>query len=94
MAYTFLPPRASRRKSKYEADKQDLLGAARQGGRKLHLRGQRLRRGLGSQRPDLGATGPIKGDLLGLDIGPATIEAYGRVITGAKTIVWNGRWRL
>lgn len=27
---------------------------------------------------------------MGVDIGPRTIEAYSHVITGAKTIVWNG----
>jgi phosphoglycerate kinase len=26
----------------------------------------------------------------GLDIGPATVKAYGEVIAGAKTILWNG----
>jgi len=29
-------------------------------------------------------------DAAGLDIGPATIKAYGEVIAGAKTILWNG----
>ena len=27
---------------------------------------------------------------MGLDIGPKTIEAYEQVISGAKTIIWNG----
>lgn len=27
---------------------------------------------------------------MGLDIGPATVKAYGEVIAGAKTILWNG----
>ena len=27
---------------------------------------------------------------MGLDIGPKTIEAYSKVIAGAKTIIWNG----
>jgi phosphoglycerate kinase len=30
------------------------------------------------------------GDRLGVDIGPATIEAYRSFIRGAKTVVWNG----
>ena len=30
------------------------------------------------------------GDRLGVDIGPATIEAYERAIADAKTVVWNG----
>jgi phosphoglycerate kinase len=28
--------------------------------------------------------------MMGLDIGPQTVEAYSRAITSAKTIVWNG----
>jgi len=32
----------------------------------------------------------IPDDLMGLDIGPATIESYRAVIARAKTIVWNG----
>jgi phosphoglycerate kinase len=32
----------------------------------------------------------ITPDLMGLDIGPATINEFGRVIKAAKTIVWNG----
>ena len=28
--------------------------------------------------------------LMGLDIGPATVEAFQQVLAGAKTIVWNG----
>jgi len=27
---------------------------------------------------------------MGLDIGPATIEAFARVVRGAKTVLWNG----
>jgi phosphoglycerate kinase len=27
---------------------------------------------------------------MGLDIGPATVERYARVIQGARTVVWNG----
>ena len=32
----------------------------------------------------------IPDGLMGLDIGPATVEAYSRIIATAKTIVWNG----
>jgi phosphoglycerate kinase len=32
----------------------------------------------------------ITPDLMGLDIGPATINEFGSVIKAAKTIVWNG----
>lgn len=33
---------------------------------------------------------PGIGDRLGLDIGPRTIDQYRTVISGAKTVVWNG----
>jgi phosphoglycerate kinase len=36
------------------------------------------------------ASGDIADGLAGFDIGPATIEAYGRLIRDAKTVVWNG----
>src|SRR6202047_862168 len=32
----------------------------------------------------------IPDDMMGLDIGPQTVEAYLRAIASAKTIVWNG----
>jgi phosphoglycerate kinase len=32
----------------------------------------------------------IPGDLMGLDIGPASIAAFGDVVAGAKTVLWNG----
>jgi 3-phosphoglycerate kinase len=32
----------------------------------------------------------IPDDLMGMDVGPGTIEAFGRVIVEAKTVVWNG----
>ena len=36
------------------------------------------------------AMGPIPDGWRILDIGPETVETYGKVIKGAKTIVWNG----
>jgi phosphoglycerate kinase len=46
---------------------------------------------------DAGASGvlmaiddPAIGDRMGLDIGPATVEAYGRFLKDARTVVWNG----
>jgi len=93
MAYTFLAAQGvAVGKSKYEADKQDLARALLdKAAGKLHLPTDSVcAAALEANAQTSVATGPIKGDLLGLDIGPATIEAYGRVITGAKTIVWNG----
>jgi phosphoglycerate kinase len=34
--------------------------------------------------------GAIPEGMMGLDIGPKTIAAYGGVLSGAKTVVWNG----
>jgi phosphoglycerate kinase len=36
------------------------------------------------------AVGPIPDGWLILDIGPKTLETYGKVIAGAATVVWNG----
>jgi phosphoglycerate kinase len=32
----------------------------------------------------------IPDDVMGLDIGPATVDAFARVIADAKTVLWNG----
>ena len=32
----------------------------------------------------------IPGDLMGLDIGPKTVEAYAAALRGAGTVIWNG----
>ena len=36
------------------------------------------------------STFPFPESLMGVDIGPATIEAYGKLIASARTIFWNG----
>jgi len=33
---------------------------------------------------------PFPADMMGVDIGPKTIEAFSAIIAKAKTIVWNG----
>lgn len=35
-------------------------------------------------------SGEVPAELMGLDVGPKTIEAFGKILTAAKTIVWNG----
>ena len=35
-------------------------------------------------------TGDIPDGLIGLDIGPKTVQSYTGALEGAKTIVWNG----
>ncbi|MCD6499965.1 MAG: phosphoglycerate kinase [Deltaproteobacteria bacterium] len=32
----------------------------------------------------------VPGDAMALDIGPATVDAFGAVVTGARTLFWNG----
>jgi phosphoglycerate kinase len=32
----------------------------------------------------------IPGDLMGLDLGPLTVEQFSSALKGAKTILWNG----
>jgi phosphoglycerate kinase len=53
-----------------------------------HIAADRLDAGA---RPQLVETGaPIPADLMGLDIGPKTIEAFSEQISEARTIIWNG----
>jgi phosphoglycerate kinase len=92
MAYTFLRARGETTgKSLVEEDKIDLakelLTAS---GDKLmlpvdHVVASELKPGAGNEVVDRVPDGKM-----GLDIGPKTIEAYSKVIAGAKTIIWNG----
>jgi phosphoglycerate kinase len=42
------------------------------------------------QNPRVNNTPDVPDDAGGVDIGPATVQAYNQVIAGAKTILWNG----
>jgi phosphoglycerate kinase len=42
------------------------------------------------QNPHVNSNPHLPEDAAGVDIGPSTIQAYGEVILGAKTILWNG----
>jgi len=92
MAYTFLRARGETTgKSLVEEDKielaRNLLAEAK--GKLLlpvdHIVAAELKAGVASEAADRVADG-----LMGLDIGPRTIEAYTREISAAKTIIWNG----
>jgi len=92
MAYTFLRARGEGTgKSLVEEDKIDL---ARElmvlAGDKLmlpvdHVVAAELKVGVDTKIVD-----QVPGGLMGLDIGPKTVEAYTKVISGAKTVIWNG----
>jgi phosphoglycerate kinase len=92
MAYTFLRARGdSTGKSLVEEDKIDLASELmRDAGDKLllpldHVVAAELKADVGSQ-----VTDRVPDGMMGLDIGPKTVEAYKKVIAAAKTIIWNG----
>lgn len=79
-------------KSLCERDKLDLAKSLiDQAGAKLHLpvdaiAAAELREGVATQT----VGGEIPADLMGLDVGPQTLVAFGKLIAAAKTIIWNG----
>jgi phosphoglycerate kinase len=92
MAYTFLRARGeSTGMSLVEEDKielaRDLMASA--GGKLLlpvdHVVASEMKPGAASEIVDRVPDGKM-----GLDIGPKTVEAFSKVIAGAKTIIWNG----
>jgi len=93
MTYTFWAAQGRTiGKSLCERDKLDLArDLLKQAGAKLHLpvdsvAAPELRTGVTTTLVD----GEIPPDLMGLDIGPQTLEAFGGYIRQARTIVWNG----
>jgi phosphoglycerate kinase len=98
MAYTFLKARGVPvGRSLVE---EDLLEIARDVERRAKERGLRLELPVdhvvapkleaGAPAEVLEVGDPAIGDRMGLDIGPKTIETYRTVISGAKTVIWNG----
>jgi len=92
MAYTFLRARGEGTgKSLVEEDKIDLARELMaEAGSKLmlpvdHVVATELKAGVESKVVD-----KVPDGLMGLDIGPKTIAAYEQVISGAKTVIWNG----
>ncbi len=92
MAYTFLRARGEGTgKSLVEEDKIDLARELMaEAGDKLmlpvdHVVAAELKAGVESKVVD-----KVPDGLMGLDIGPKTIAAYEQVISGAKTVIWNG----
>jgi phosphoglycerate kinase len=92
MAYTFMKAQAKPvGKSLVEEDKVHLAKEllARAGGKLFlptdHVVATELKTGAENR-----VVTEIPDGMIGVDIGPATIEAYASVISKAKTIIWNG----
>jgi len=93
MAYTLLKSQgATIGKSLLEDDQvdamKDLLARA---GDKIVLPGDHIcADDFADGKPVANDSPSIPDNLMGMDIGPKSIEAFNRIITGAKTIIWNG----
>jgi phosphoglycerate kinase len=92
MAYTFLRAQGEPTgKSLVEEDKLDLAKQllATSGDKLMlpvdHVVTRELKAGA-----DYEVVDRIPADMMGVDIGPRTIEKYASVVAGAKTIIWNG----
>ena len=98
MAYTFFKAQGKPvGRSLVEDDKLDaareVLERAQARGLELllptdHVVAQKLEAGVPTAT--LAVDDPAIGDRMGLDIGPATAQAYSRALADAKTVVWNG----
>jgi len=98
MAYTFLKAQGeSVGKSLVEEDKislaKELLQQAKTRNVKLllpvdHVIADRVEAGASAKV--IGKGEPIPPNMMGLDIGPQTIEIFSDEVAGARTIVWNG----
>ena len=96
MAYTFLAAQGKAiGESLVERDMvpraAELLAKAEQAGKAIflpidHVCAQRI----DAHAPRQVCSGDVPDGWMGLDIGPATIEAFGRVLHTAGTVVWNG----
>jgi len=95
MAYTFLKAQGQPvGKSLVEEDKlelaKEILAKAKAKGVKLLLPVDHVvAASFEAEQPEA-TVEQIGPDQMGLDIGPRTIEAYKQLLSGAKTVVWNG----
>jgi phosphoglycerate kinase len=96
MAYTFLrAKKIATGKSLVEADKidlaADLLSRAASKGVALELPIDHVvAAGLDATESQVVPIDRTPENLMGLDIGPETVNRYSRILAGARTIVWNG----
>jgi len=98
MAYTFLKAQGHEvgkslvEDDKLELAKQILAHAKKQNVKFLlptdHIVADKI--DAGAIPRTIGENQPIPSNMMGLDIGPKTIEAFSQVISEASTIVWNG----
>jgi phosphoglycerate kinase len=98
MAYTFLKAQgADVGKSRVEDDKLDLARQIIQDARKRnvklllpldHVVADRIE--LNAVTRIIDASTPIPPNMMGLDIGPKSVEEFSEAISTARTIVWNG----
>jgi len=98
MAYTFLKAEGMNvGKSKVEDDKLDLARQLLQEAKQRNVRFLLPKDHVVADRIDVNAVvhtvnggQPIPANMMGLDIGPQTIDEYTEEISRARTIVWNG----
>ena len=96
MANTFLQAQGkSLGKSKVEGDKapvaRNFLRRAQERGVAVHLPVDVVvAAGLDADATSVVSVDAIGNDVMALDIGPATIEAYRKVVGAARTVFWNG----
>jgi phosphoglycerate kinase len=91
MAYTFLKAQGKEvGKSLLEADKLELAKQLLAQGKSLKLPVDHVVADKFAADAKSSVVADIPPDKLALDIGPQTIEQYKKVISGARTIVWNG----
>lgn len=96
MANTFLQAQGkSLGKSKVEQDKapvaRNFLRRAVERGVEVHLPTDVIvATGLEAEETKVSSVDEIGSGLMALDIGPATIEAYRKVVGAARTVFWNG----
>lgn len=97
MAYSFLKAEgvavgSSRVEEDRIADAKRTLDAARSAGKPIHLPVDHVCARAFEENPAEVRTfsGAIEAGWMGLDIGPATQEAFAKLIASAGTVVWNG----
>ncbi len=96
MAYTFLAAKGVNvGKSRVEKDKvnftREMLGRLDARNKKILLPiDHMVVSELASKTPTATQSETIAGDMLGVDIGPKTIELFSKELKSAKTVFWNG----